>query len=135
MLASIWLAAQFTVAAPAGENKYLGKWSGTYAGQNASGHIDMSLERGREGVITGTVMVTANPGQGFDYTAKFKSASFDGAKFTAIYDPRGDGQTEITLKGVFDPKTAAGDWSMTAKAQPTGEPVAAGTWTIARNRI
>lgn len=34
------------------------------------------------------------------------------------------------MKGKFNPNGGDGDWSVSAKAQPSGPPVATGTWKI-----
>jgi hypothetical protein len=118
--------------AAADGDAYLGKWNGTFAGDNTSGRFELTLERGGDGVLTGTIAVSPDGDGSGDYTAKLKTASFAGDHFTAIYEPPGDGQTEINLKGAFNPKSGDGDWSITVKAQPTAPAVATGTWKITK---
>jgi hypothetical protein len=130
LLALIWLSAQQSPAAAADGDPYLGKWTGTFLGESTAGHFELDLQRGSEGAVTGTITVSTDGDSNSDYTAKLKSASFTGNKFSAVYEPPGDGQTEINLKGIFNPKGADGDWSVNPKAQPTAVPVATGTWKI-----
>jgi hypothetical protein len=130
LLATLWLGAHTIPAAAADGDQYLGKWSGTYQGDNTSGHFELILERGSAGLITGTIAVSGDGGGATDYNAKLKSASFSGDTFTAAYDPPGDDQTQINMKGTFNPKGGDGDWSVSAKAQPSSPPVASGTWKI-----
>jgi hypothetical protein len=128
MLAGIWLAAHAVPAAAADGDQHLGKWSGTYQGDNTSGHFQLILERGSAGLITGTISVSGDGGGAADYSANLKSASFSGDTFTAAYDPPGDDQTQIILKGTFKADGGDGDWSVSAKSQPSSPPVATGTW-------
>ncbi len=78
------------------------------------------------------IAVSGDGGGAADYSTKLKSASFAGDTFTAAYDPPGDDQTQINLKGTFNPKGGDGDWSVNAKAQPASPPVATGTWKITK---
>jgi hypothetical protein len=132
LLLSVWMGAQIIPAAAADGDPYLGKWNGTYQGENASGHFELTLARGGDGALTGSIAVSGDGGGASDYTAKLKTAAFAGDSFTASYDSPGDDQTEIHLKGIFNPQGADGDWSITAKAQPGGQPVAAGTWRVVK---
>jgi len=134
VLAGVWLGAQATPAAAADGDQYLGKWTGTYQGDSTSGHFELTLERSGEGTLTGTIAVSGDGGGGADYSAKLKIASFSGDSFTAAYDPPGDDQTQINLKGKFNLKSGDGDWSVSAKAQPASPPVATGTWKIIRQQ-
>lgn len=54
LLAALWLVAHALPAAAADGDQYLGKWTGTYQGDNTSGHFELILERGSAGLITGT---------------------------------------------------------------------------------
>jgi hypothetical protein len=129
LLATLWLGAHTIPAAAADGDQYLGKWSGTYQGDNTSGHFELILERGSAGLITGTIAVSGDGGGAADYSAKLKSASFAGDTFTAAYDPPGDDQTQINMKGTFNPKGGDGEWSVSAKPS-SSPPVASGTWKI-----
>lgn len=125
----------FGVAAPAGAadpDQYLGVWSGTWAGADGSaGHFQLSLERGGDGKLTGSIAVSQDGGGGSDYSAKLKNAAFVADKFTAAYEPP-DGQSEIHMKGTFGSKGGDGEWSLGAKDQPSNPAVATGTWKIAK---
>ncbi len=130
LLAGFFLAAQAIPAAAADGDQYLGKWTGTYQGDNTSGHFELTLERGSAGLITGTIAVSADGGGAADYSATLKTVSFAGDTFTAAYDAPGDDQTQINLKGRFNPLGGDGDWSVSAKVEGAGPPVATGTWKI-----
>lgn len=131
LLASLFLAAFFGPAAAADGDQYLGSWAGTWAGNdNSSGRFQLTLERGSDGKLTGSIAVSQDGG-GSDYTAKLKEASFVGNKFTAAYDPP-DGQSQISMKGTFGAKGGDGDWSLGAKAQPSNPAFATGTWKISK---
>jgi hypothetical protein len=112
-------------------DQYLGTWSGTWRGDDSSGHFQLTLERGSEGKVTGSIAVSQDGGGGSDYTAKLKSAGFVGDKFAAAYEPP-DGQSQVNLKGTFTPQGADGDWSVGAKDQPESPAATAGTWKITK---
>jgi hypothetical protein len=132
LLAIICFAALVAPARAADGDQYLGTWSGTWAGaDNSTGRFQLSLERGSDGKLTGSIAVSQDGGGGSDYTAKLKNAAFAGDKFTAAYEPP-DGQSEISMKGTFGPKGGDGDWSLGAKDQPSNPAVATGTWKIAK---
>jgi hypothetical protein len=130
LLAGVWLAALVAPAIAADGDQYLGTWTGTWQGDNASGHFQLNLERS-EGKVTGSIAVSQDGGGGSDYTAKLKSAGFSGDKFAAAYEPP-DGQSQINLKGTFTPQGADGDWSLGAKDQPASPAMTAGTWKITK---
>jgi hypothetical protein len=132
LLAVICLAAHVTPAAAADGDAYLGKWAGTYEGGDATGHFQLALERGSDGKLTGTISVAADGGGGQEYSVKMKSASFVGDKFAGAYEPPGDNQSEINLKGTFSAKGADGDWSLGPKDQPSSPAVASGTWKVTK---
>jgi hypothetical protein len=132
LLFSVWMSAQIIPAAAADGDPYLGKWNGTYQGDNTSGHFELTLARGGDGSLTGSIAVSGDGGGASDYTVKLKSAVFAGDSFTASYDSPGDDQTEIRMKGTFNPKGADGDWSVNPKAQPGAQPVATGTWKVSK---
>src|SRR5277367_5146551 len=87
LIANICLAAQFTPAAAADGDQYLGTWSGIWSGNDSSGHFQLTLERSPDGRITGSIAVSQDGGGNSDYTAKLKSAAFMGDKFSAAYEP------------------------------------------------
>ena len=132
LLASITLGTAVTPVLAADGDQYLGSWAGTWNGQDgSSGHFTLTLQRGGDGKLGGSIAVTQDGGGG-DYSSPLKNTAFAGDKFTAAYEPP-DGQSEITLKGTFAAKTGDGDWSLGAKAQPTAAPFASGTWKIVKN--
>jgi hypothetical protein len=133
LLASLWLGAQIAPVIAADGDQYLGTWSGTWRGDDSSGHFQLTLERGSEGKVTGSIAVSQDGAAGgdSDYTAKLKSAGFVGDKFAATYEPP-DGQSEISFKGTFSPNGADGNWSLGAKNQPASPAVTAGTWKITK---
>jgi hypothetical protein len=131
LLSSIWLGGLAAPAIAADGDQYLGTWSGTWRGDDSSGHFQLTLERGSEGKVTGSIAVSQDGGGGSDYTAKLKSAGFIGDKFAAAYEPP-DGQSQVNLKGTFTPQGADGDWSVGAKDQPESPAATAGTWKITK---
>ena len=60
---------------------YVGAWSGTWDGAGGSGGFELTLEKSKDGAVTGRVSVTGEP----TYKANFKSLSFDGKKMNAKY--------------------------------------------------
>jgi hypothetical protein len=131
LLASICTGLAVAPARAADGDKYLGTWSGTWAGADGSlGHFQLNLERGSDGKVTGSVAVTQDS-NGSNYTSKLKNAAFAGDQFTAAYEPP-SGQSEISIKGKFALKGADGEWSVRPKDKPSGAPVAAGTWKVAK---
>jgi len=133
LLASVCLGAAVAPALAADGDQYLGTWSGTWAGaDNSSGHFQLTLQKGSDGKLTGSIAVTQDGGGGSDYSAPLKNAAFAGDKFTAAYEPP-DGQSEINMKGTFGAKGGDGDWSLGAKNQPSSPAVAGGTWKISKS--
>jgi hypothetical protein len=131
LLASICFAAPIGPVLAADGDRYLGAWSGTWAGADgSSGHFQLNLERGGDGKLTGSIAVSQDGGGGSDYTAKLKNAAFAADKFTAAYEPP-DGQSEIHMQGTFSSKGGDGEWSLGAKDQPSPA-AASGTWKIAK---
>jgi hypothetical protein len=132
LLASICLGLAVAPSRAADGDQYLGSWSGIWAGaDSSSGRFQLTLERGGDGKLAGSIAVTQDGGGGSDYTSKLKNAAFAGDKFTAAYEPP-DGQSEISMKGTFAPKGGAGEWSLGAKDQPSNPAVASGTWKITK---
>jgi hypothetical protein len=128
MLAGMWAALQFGVAAAAEEDQYVGSWKGTWEGGGAGGRFDLSLSRDSEGKLTGSVSVGSDMG---DYNAKFSKVSLTAGKLAGAYDYPPDPQGEIILTGSFDPKNATGTWSLGAKGQSGGQAIA-GTWKVSK---
>jgi hypothetical protein len=133
LLASVCLGASVAPALAADGDQYLGTWAGTWAGaDNSSGHFQLTLQKGSDGKLTGSIAVSQDGGGGSDYSAPLKNAAFTGDKFTAAYEPP-DGQSEINMKGTFGAKGGDGDWSLGAKNQPSSPAVATGTWKISKS--
>jgi hypothetical protein len=131
LLASVMFSACIAPAMAADGDQYLGSWAGTWAGQDgSSGHFQLTLQRGADGKLGGSIAVSQEGGS--DYTAPLKNTAFAGDKFTAAYEPP-DGQSEINMKGTFGAKGGDGDWALGPKNQPANPPLAAGTWKIAKN--
>ena len=86
----------------------------------------MTLEKNKDGPLTGKVSVTGEP----TYKASFKALSFDGKKMTAKYDFPPSDLAEVALTAIFDGNTAKGTWSLRAKAD--GTEAVAGTWTVSK---
>jgi len=105
--------------------QFVGTWSGTWDG-SGSGGFELTLEKGKNGPITGKVAVTGE----LPYKAAFTSLSFDGKKMSAKYDFPPDESAEVVLAASFEGTKATGTWSLQAKG--TDASVASGTWTVAR---
>jgi hypothetical protein len=127
-LASFWAALHFDVAAAADADQYIGTWKGSWEGAGGSGRFDMTFARGSDGQLTASVAVGTDMG---DYNAKFSKLAFVSEKLTGAYDYPPDVQGEVIILGSFDPKNAAGTWSLGAKGQP-GQSMAAGTWKVSK---
>ena len=98
--------------APAGE-QYVGMWAGTYDGA-ATGTMEMFLDKGKDGALTGKVNVVSDGG---NYTAEFKSVVLDGSRVTAKYDFPLDPSAEVVMTATFESAAAKGTWSLRPKGQ------------------
>jgi hypothetical protein len=105
--------------------QFLGTWTGTWDG-SGSGGFELTLEKGKDGAVSGRVSVTGEP----TYKATLKALSFDGKKMSAKYDFPPDEGGEVTLSASFDGNTATGTWSLREKANDNE--VARGGWTVAK---
>lgn len=132
LLVGMWVLASALPARAADGDLYLGKWSGTYEGGDATGHFQLAFERGGDGKLVATISVDADGGGGQEYSVKLKSAAFVGDKFAGAYDPPGDNQSEVDLKGTFSANAGNGDWSLGTKDKPTSPVVASGTWKLTK---
>jgi hypothetical protein len=112
-------------AAQGGDEQFLGTWSGTWEGAG-SGGFDLTLEKSKDGPITGSVSITGEP----TYKATLKTLSFDGNTMTASYDFPPDPAAEVVLVTTFDGKKATGTWLVRGKEK--GNEVASGTWTVTK---
>ncbi len=106
--------------------QFVGKWSGTWDGAG-SGGFELTLEKGKDGAVTGRVAVTSDDG---NYSAAFKALSFDGKKMSAKYDFPADERAEVVLAASFDGNAATGTWSLHPKG--TDNEVASGNWAVTR---
>ena len=106
--------------------EFIGIWSGSWEGSGSSGGFEVTLQKAKDGPVTGKVSVTGEP----TYKADFKALSFDGKKMTAKYDFPPSELAEVALTATFDGTTAKGTWSLRAKAD--GAEVVAGTWTVTK---
>lgn len=123
--AGLVISAQQSDAGKAAE-QYVGQWTGTWDGAGSGGGFDLTLDKPKEGPLTGSVSVTGEP----SYKATLKSVSFDGAKMTAKYDFTPDEAAEVVLTATFDGNKATGAWSLLEKA--SGNEVASGGWKVTR---
>jgi hypothetical protein len=128
MLAGMWAALQFGVAAAAEGDQYVGTWKGTWEGAGAGGRFDLIFARGGDGKLAASVSVGTDMG---DYSAKFSKMTLTGDKLAGAYDYPPDPQGEVIITGSFDPKNATGTWSLGAKGQPGGQAIA-GTWKVSK---
>jgi len=97
-------------------------------GGGGGGRFDLTFVRGGDGKLSASVSVGTDMG---DYNAKFSTMSLAGEKLAGAYDYPPDPQGEVTITGSFDPKSAAGTWSLGAKGQPGGQAIA-GTWKVSK---
>jgi hypothetical protein len=128
MLAGMWAALQFGVAAAAEGDQYVGTWKGTWEGAGAGGRFDLTVARGSDGKLGASVSVGSDMG---DYNAKFSKMTLTGDKLAGAYDYPPDPQGEVIITGSFDPRNATGTWSLGAKGQPGGQAIA-GTWKVSK---
>jgi hypothetical protein len=105
--------------------QFLGIWTGTWDGAG-SGGFELTLEKDKNGAISGKVSVTGEP----TYKATFKALSFDGNKMSARYDFPPDERAEVILAAAFDGNTGTGTWSLREKANDNE--TASGSWTVTR---
>src|ERR1700685_121358 len=77
VLAIIFAAGQFGVAAAAEGDQYVGTWKGTWEGAGAGGRFDLTFTRGSDGKLAASVSVGTDMG---DYNAKFSTVTVTGDK-------------------------------------------------------
>lgn len=106
--------------------QFVGTWTGTWDAGGSGGGFELTVEKGKDGVVSGRVSVTGEP----TYKATLKALSFDGKKMSAKYDFPPDEGGEVLLEASFDGNAAKGTWSLREKAN--GNEVAAGGWSVAR---
>jgi len=105
--------------------QFVGTWSGTWDGAGTGG-FELTLEKPKEGPVTGKVTVTGEP----TYKADFRTLAFDGDTMKAAYDFPPDPAAEVLLTATFEGKTAKGTW--VARVKATGMEIATGTWTVSK---
>jgi hypothetical protein len=108
------------------DEQYLGTWTGTWEGAGGSGDLEITLEKGAGGALSGGVSVTGEP----TYKATFTTVAITEGKLTATYDFPPDDQAEVALEATFDGDAATGTW--VARDKASGSPVASGTWSVKR---
>ena len=126
ILGAMCSAAQRGAEGAPADDALLGTWTGTWDGAGSGGGFELTLEKTKDGPVTGKVSVTGEP----TYKATFKTLSFDGKKMSAKYDFPPDAGGEVLLEASFDGNTAKGTWSLREKAN--SNEVAAGGWSVTR---
>jgi hypothetical protein len=121
-LLCIWLSLTMVGAV---QQEFVGTWTGTWDGAGTGG-FELTLEKGKDGGLTGRVSVTGEP----TYKATLRTVSFTGNKMSAAYDFPPDDQIEVVLSATFEGDTAKGTW--VARGKGGGADLANGTWTVAR---
>jgi hypothetical protein len=106
--------------------QFVGTWTGSWSSANSSGALELTLEKGKDGVVGGRISVSGDP----TYKAVFKALSFDGNKMTARYDVPPDESAEVAVTATFEGSQANGTW--TAQARGTDNAPLTGTWTVTK---
>ena len=106
--------------------QFVGTWTGTWDAGGSGGGFELTVEKGKDGVVGGRVSVTGEP----TYKATLKALSFEGKKMSAKYDFPPDEGGEVLLEASFDGNAAKGTWSLREKAN--GNEVATGGWSVTR---
>ena len=111
--------------------QYAGTYSGTWDG-SGTGNFELTLEKDKdkESGVKGRVTVTTDGG---NYSADFKTLSFDDKKMNAKYDFPLDpsASSEVVLAATVEGSIVKGTWTLRPKGQETE--VAKGTWTVTKN--
>lgn len=107
-------------------SSFVGTWTGSWDGAGTGG-FELTLEKGKEGALTGRVSVTGEP----TYKAELRTVSFEGAKMTAVYDFPPDASLEVLLVANFEGNKAKGTW--TARGKNGGSDLASGAWTVTKS--
>ena len=131
----IWICAAILGAVPAAayqaaaEDARAGTWIGTWQADASNGGFELTLEKGKEGPLTGRVSVTGEP----TYKATLKTLTIEGDKLAASYDfPLADG-VEVRLAGTFDGTACKGTWVVRETANATT--AAQGTWSVTKKQV
>ena len=118
-------AAGLVAAAPDKKaDAFLGTWSGTWTG-GSEGALDMTLSKGADGKLAGSI--TASPNAGEAFTAEFKSVTIEGQAVTATFEMP-DGAAVGTLTGTFADGAGKGTYTLREKQQ--GTEVETGAWSV-----
>ena len=126
ILGAVCSAAQRGAEGSSSGEQFVGTWTGTWDAGDSGGGFELTVEKGKDGVVGGRVSVTGEP----TYKATLKALSFEGKKMSAKYDFPPDEGGEVLLEASFDGDAAKGTWSLREKAN--GNEVAAGGWSVAR---
>lgn len=126
ILGAVCSAAQRGAEGSSSGEQFVGTWTGTWDAGGTGGGFELTVEKGKDGVVGGRVSVTGEP----TYKATLKALSFEGKKMSAKYDFPPDEGGEVLLEASFDGNAAKGTWSLREKAN--GNEVAAGGWSVAR---
>ena len=105
-------------------DQFLGTWTGTWDGAGSSGGFELTLERAKDGPLSGKVSVSGEP----SYQATLAQIAFDGKKMTAKYDFTPQPEAEVVLAAVFEGDSATGTWTLREKAG--GTEVISGNWSV-----
>jgi hypothetical protein len=101
----------------------VGTWTGTWEGAGGNGGIEIVLEKGKDGALTGRVSVTGE----LTYKATLKTVTVDGQKLSWTYDFPPDESIEVQMAATIDGQSIKGNWSARPKAG--GDEIASGTLT------
>jgi len=115
------------IALPRAQSDYVGLWVGTWEGAGGNGGFELTLEKGKENGLAGSVVVTGEPA----YKATLRTVAFEGKKMTAVYDFPVDDSIEIVLDATVEESTLKGAWTARQKG---GSEVASGTWTVTKKK-
>jgi hypothetical protein len=115
------------VAVPRAQGEHVGLWVGTWEGAGGNGGFELTLEKGKESGLAGSVSVTGEP----TYKATLRTVAIDGKKMTAAYDFPPDDSIEVVLDATVDGSTLKGAW---VARQKGGSEVASGTWTVTKKK-
>ena len=126
VLAMAAAAAQRDAPPEAPPDRLLGTWLGSWDGAGGAGGFELTLERSKDGPLSGRVSVTGEP----EYKATLTEVAFDGGRMTAKYDFPPDESGVVILTASFEDAKATGTWSLREKA--TGNEVANGGWKVAK---
>ncbi|HYK90417.1 MAG TPA: hypothetical protein VE398_16705 [Acidobacteriota bacterium] len=109
------------------DEKYAGRWDGTYASDGGTGNVTLTFSKDGEGKWHATVRYT---NEGGEQTAELKELQLNGTKFTGkLSSP--DGGAVITLEGELQGSRLEGTYSVSE--QGSTEVAEKGTWKTTRS--